>query len=317
MGLGYPVLLGINLLFILFWLLKLDRRILLSAVVIALGFFHLQALYQMEGSNKVVNATESFRISTFNVRMFNHYDWLADDAIADKIALEIEQLKPDLLFLQEYYKTDKVPELDFKFKHVRMTNVGENYGLVIYSNFPILESGITNYNDTALRENNEFIFADIKIHDKTYRCINAHLASVGLGKTDYKRLDNPTEGTQKDIEQGFMTIAKRVGKAFERRESQTNRLLRAIESSPYPVVLAGDFNDTPSSHTYHSFEGLLKDSFLEAGNGFSKTYIRSKIIPLRIDYIFHDIGLRAFNYSVSNKELSDHYAVTVDLEIIQ
>ncbi len=315
-GLAFPVLLVLNILFLVFWLLKLDPRIFLSLVCIGLSLFHIQRLYKFSGSNKVVNPSSSFKVMTYNVRMFNHYAWLADDDVPQKIATEIEQQKPNILFIQEYYQTEKTPEFSFKHHYAKMTNVGKNYGLAIYSDYPILNKGTVDYSDSSHLENNQFIFADIDIKGNTYRCINAHLASVGLGNSDYKRLSNPTEGTQQEIERGFWQIAVRIGKAFKRRTTQAEALVSAIEESPFPVILAGDFNDTPSSYTYKRINNLLEDSFLESGKGFSKTYAQA-LIPLRIDYVFHGETLRAFNYHVSNQKLSDHYSVSVELEIVR
>lgn len=315
-GLAFPVLLGINTLFLVFWLLKLDPRIFLSLICIGLSLFHIQRLYKFSGSNKVVNPTSSFKAMTYNVRMFNHYQWLPEEDVAAKIATEIQQQNPNILFLQEYYQTAKTPEFSFEHSYAKMTNVGKNYGLAIYSDYPIVNKGTVDYSDSAHLENNQFIFADIDIRGSTFRCINAHLASVGLGNSDYKRLSNPTEGTQQEIERGFWQIAVRIGKAFKRRTTQAEALVKAIEDSPFPVILAGDFNDTPSSYTYKRIDNLLTDSFLESGKGFSKTYVQS-FIPLRIDYLFHGETLRAFNYHVCSQKLSDHYGVSVELEIVR
>jgi endonuclease/exonuclease/phosphatase family metal-dependent hydrolase len=313
-GLAYPVLLLLNLGFVLFWALKFDKRIVLSTVVIALGAFHMQRLYQLNGQNKVVNPTNTVRVMSYNVRMFNLYKWIESDGVAEEIKSIIVQAKPEVLFLQEYYQTDITPTLDYAHHYTKMTNRGKNYGLAIFSSYPILETGTITYDGDENRENNEFIFADISLKGKRLRFINAHLASVGLDNKDYVRIENPTEGTQEEIEKGVLQIAQRLHRAFKRRAVQIEALKRAILESPYPVVLAGDFNDTPTSYTYHQIDLLLEDSFLQAGQGFSKTYT-NKFLPLRIDYIFHDASLKAFNYKVIPKKLSDHYPIFVELEL--
>lgn len=313
-GLAYPVLLLFNLGFVLFWTLKFDKRILLSTLVIALGAFHLQRLYQLNGQNKVVNPTETVRVMSYNVRMFNLYKWIESDDIPNKIKAVVEQTKPEILFLQEYYQTTITPTLNYPHRYTKMTNRGKNYGLAIFSSLPIKETGTITYDGDENRENNEFIFADIAVKGKTIRFINAHLASVGLDNKDYVRIENPTEGTQEEIEQDVLQIAKRLHRAFKRRAVQVEALKKAIQDSPYPVVLAGDFNDTPTSYTYHQVDQLLADSFMGAGKGFSKTYAKG-FVPLRIDYIFHDPSLKAFNYKVVPKVLSDHYPIYVELEL--
>ncbi len=313
-GLAYPILLLVNLGFVLFWLLKFDRRILLSVLCISIGYVHIQGLYQFSGSNKVVNPANKLKVMSFNVRMFNHYDWIPAPDVPQKIAKSIAAQKPHLLFLQEYYQTEKTPRLDYTHHYAKMTNKGRNYGLAIYSQYPIAGQGTIRYDENGARENNEFIFADIVAGGDTIRCINAHLASVGLDNKDYERLESPTEGSQEEIEQDILQILKRLHHAFVRRTAQVKALAAAIESSRYPVILAGDFNDTPSSYTYRTLNTLLQDSYLQSGQGFSRTYTKGWI-PFRIDFVFHDHSFRAFNYRVLPAKLSDHYALYVELEL--
>ena len=50
------------------------------------------------------------------------------------------------------------------------------------------------------------------------------------------------------------------------------RIMNHITSSPYPVILGADMNDTPYSFSYNEFTKLLKNSFEEKGNGFGFTF---------------------------------------------
>ena len=38
-----------------------------------------------------------------------------------------------------------------------------------------------------------------------------------------------------------------------------------------PVILCGDFNDTPASYTYRTVKGDLTDGFRDCGSGFGYT----------------------------------------------
>jgi endonuclease/exonuclease/phosphatase family metal-dependent hydrolase len=87
-----------------------------------------------------------------------------------------------------------------------------------------------------------------------------------------------------------------------------------IESSPYPVIICGDFNDPPSSYTYNRISSRLKDAFVEAGSGLGNTY--NGIIPLlRIDYILHSPQLNSGQFRVIEENFSDHFPITCQLEI--
>ena len=101
--------------------------------------------------------------------------------------------------------------------------------------------------------------------------------------------------------------------AYRKRAEQARTVRAEIEKSPYPVILCGDFNDTPSSYTYHKVAQKLEDAFVEAGNGMGKTY--AGIFPsFRIDYIFHDTIFSANQFRTIKADYSDHYPVTTMLE---
>jgi endonuclease/exonuclease/phosphatase family metal-dependent hydrolase len=90
--------------------------------------------------------------------------------------------------------------------------------------------------------------------------------------------------------------------------------LSHIEKSPYPVIVCGDFNDSPISYCYQSFSDQLIDSFKEAGNGIGSSYAGT-MPSYRIDYVFHSDEFKAIRYNTIKDKLSDHYPVTVELAI--
>ena len=94
----------------------------------------------------------------------------------------------------------------------------------------------------------------------------------------------------------------------------------AIDASPYPVIVCGDFNDVPASYAYRRLSKGLQDaflttSFLRTGH----TYVRSSALPwfhnatfgpgIRIDYILTDPMLRATDFRIDRVAYSDHYPV--------
>ena len=101
LSLAVPFLIIINLIFCLYWLLKLKKQFLLSGLVLALGFGHLTALYNFSGKNEQ-SSNDTISLMSYNVRLLNLYDWIDDDAIPEKIHDFIEQATPDILSVQEY-----------------------------------------------------------------------------------------------------------------------------------------------------------------------------------------------------------------------
>ena len=95
---------------------------------------------------------------------------------------------------------------------------------------------------------------------------------------------------------------------FASRALQVDRVRRHMETSPYPVIVAGDFNDTPVSYTYRRMRRGLKDAFVEAGYGAGFTY-RGKYPPNRIDYVLYGEGIECTDFDIIKVKYSDHYPV--------
>lgn len=309
---GYPVLLLVNFLFVIYWLIKLKRKIFLSIICIAIGYMHLPRMYQFGKAPITVGENESLKVMSYNVRLFNSYNWLKDETVEDRIVQLIADENPDVLMLQEFHqeKDNPLKKLGYRYKHSQLHSSGKDFGLVILSRFPITGSQVVEYQHDSIKK--QFHYADILWKDKTIRFINVHLASIGLEDAEYDLLENVDQKNSDEMQEGLKTIITRMHHAFVNRAQQVETVEEYIEKSPHPVVLTGDFNDVPQSWAYHKIDLLLEDSFLDGGEGFGKTYIESPL-PLRIDYIFHSPELQAFNFHKVPQKLSDHYPVVTQI----
>ena len=91
-------------------------------------------------------------------------------------------------------------------------------------------------------------------------------------------------------------------------------IMDKIEESPHPIILAGDFNDTPSSFVYNKISSFLEDTFVEKGNGFGRTYA-GELPLLRIDFILKSQEFKTLNYQRHKVFFSDHFPVSATLQI--
>ena len=109
-----------------------------------------------------------------------------------------------------------------------------------------------------------------------------------------------------------------VGKlipTFKIHQNEIAEIRKAIDDSPYPVILAGDFNAVPNSYEYYHLGKNLKDTFMEVGNG-SGTSFHDYQFPIRIDYIFCSKSIKPVNYQVDRSvKISDHYPVIAEFKI--
>ena len=117
------------------------------------------------------------------------------------------------------------------------------------------------------------------------------------------------------IKEGTRKIIVKLRKAYESRAKQVDNLRSGMNSSPYPMLVCGDLNDTPSSYTYQVLSRDMKDSFKKAGNGLIGNTFRGNLPSFRIDYILFDKKFEAYNYEKFNISLSDHYPISVFINI--
>lgn len=325
-GLAYPVLLIINLLFVIFWLLLVRKYFIISVLAIALGWPHILTHIRFGSPVETSNKGSEIKVMSYNVRLFDLYNWKDNKSRAtrDKIFDLIYTEAPDILCFQEFYGGDErhfnvidtlLSFQQAKYSHIsyiRNKNKRTPFGIAIFSRYRIIQNQQFTSNTSG---NNFCIYTDVIIEEDTVRIINTHLESIRLGREDYLFVSDLASNRAENhsIGKGSLKIFGKMKTAYRKRAEQVRTVSSEIEKSPYPVILCGDFNDTPSSYAYHKVADKLEDAFVEAGSGMGKSY--SGILPsFRIDYIFHDTAFSAYNFRTIKAEYSDHYPVTTLLK---
>lgn len=296
LSLGVPFLIIVNFLFILYWLLRWKRQILLSSVVLVLGINHVTSIYEISSSEDPTGRTELFKVMSYNVRQFNEYGWSKEVDIPKKISQFIKKEDPDVVSIQEYFTGEEHVARSFKYKYIKLKTKDAYFGLAILSKYPIIKSGSL---DFPTATNNNAVYADIVKGEDTLRIINAHLQSFSVKPN----LDNLEKQQTKRVFLG-------MGQTFVRQQRQMNILLDLIKDSPHEVILMGDFNNTAYSYVYRELksEGLY-DAYKEAGNGFGKTF-EFRYFPLRIDFILPSEALEILSFETYDIPFSDHFPVS-------
>jgi endonuclease/exonuclease/phosphatase family metal-dependent hydrolase len=322
-GMGYPFILIVNVLFILLWLVFRKWYILISIVTIAIGWNIFREYFQFhpKGKEPVINEKQ-IRLLTYNVRLFNYYQWDKDTATWSKIIDYIRQENPDIVCFQEFITLPnskhnlenlKKKMAPLSYSHVYYTDrvPGKiNFGMATFSRFPMVHKKMIEFKNSL----NGSIATDMVAGRDTFRLYNCHLQSIRL-RNDYNDvLDSLIFNYSEKQLDNLKDLSSRMKQAFIQRASQVDVLSAEIRSSPYPVIVCGDFNDTPVSYAYHKIRKNLEDAFIEAGSGTGNTY-RGNLPYVRIDYIFYNGPLHAHHYRTKKIHWSDHYPVTVDFTI--
>jgi len=306
LAIGYPTLLLTHLFFILYWLVRLNKAIYLSLAVLILSYFFSVPVFHTKSKFKALAQDNSFSVLSFNSQLsyFSGGQKEKVQAHQSKIIHFLNQENADVLCLQEARKGIS-SNLNYPYKAI--------FGFSqIYSKHEIISSHEIVFNESST---NKSCYADMIIYRDTVRVYNLHLESLHLGNDDYRLLKEWDEETlEKQLQNKTQKLSKKIRKASSKRVSQVERIIESINSSPYPTLLCGDFNDVPQSYIYRKLNAGHKDAFLESGKGFGATY-RQLIFPFRIDFILTDNHWSAYNFNVLEEKLSDHQAIRCDIEI--
>lgn len=321
-GLAYPVFLFINILYLLFWLIRLNKLFLISLISILIGWNHLDSFIQIPLKNsKVEKISNSINVLSYNVRVFNLYNWNNDTKSSDKIFNFINKNTVDVICFQEFLtNTTTLTEREIKnklnnkfYSHIAYSNSNRkyNYGIATYSKYPIINRGLIKFNNTS----NISIYTDIVIGIDTIRVFNNHLQSIRFNKKNYSFIASNKSSDEEETIKELRDISTRLKDAFIKRSQQAEILAVHIKNSPYPVFVCGDFNDTPVSYTYQKISKNLNDSFKESGKGIGNTYL-GKFPSYRIDYILFSSHFTCNQFSIPEIVLSDHYPVLASFSIL-
>lgn len=313
LAIGYPFLFFINFFFAVGWLYQRKRYFYLPTAAILLGGSHFFALMGFNWFNPPPSV-DSVRVMSYNVHYFNATA-LSNQKILEKeqqqIFRTIQEQPVDIFCGQEFSgKTAAYNKKAHTFlaKEMGLSHhfQGGGSSLAIFSKYPILKKGTIDFPNSY----NGAIYVDLKHPTATIRVYSFHLQSIGLGSDEHEifNKDNLSSLGEDQTQKTYQRINNKLKEAFLLREEQVNFIAEHINSSPYPVLVCGDMNDTPNSYAYGLLSTKLKDAFQEKGSGFGSTYAGA--LPfLRIDYAFTSSDCIVEAFKVISNTTSDHYPI--------
>ena len=211
----------------------------------------------------------------------------------ERIAKLIRDTGAELVALQEVDKgTQRTNQRDLAaelaeltgMKHVFEKNIdfqGGEYGNAILSRFPITDHANQHYKMLRDGEQRGILSATIRLGDREITFASTHL--------DHR--SDPSE-----------------------RLSNVEELRSIVENAGVPIIIAGDFNDTPGKEVHTQLREFLTDTWELSGGSDGFTF-SSDNPRSRIDYVWvaPAASWQVFRAKVLTSEASDHLPLVVDL----
>lgn len=324
---AFPIL--ANFLFAILWLFTRKKwRSLLPVSILIICYQLILPVWGLHffSSNKLEAKVDGLKIMSWNVHGLGLFDKPVDKKMPEKIFNLVEKQQPDVFCMIEFYtNTDgsnkkasdyfkKAGYKEYRFMYDNDLGAKIFIGNAVFSRYPL-----SNFEEISIDEYIKMMRCDVTLpNEKKIRLCVVHLQSFLLADKDKAMIEEIKSNTEKleENKKYSRTFLHKMHNAYLKRAPQGILARAEIDKSPIPVVLCADLNDVPTSYTYTTIKGSLKDAFEEKGKGLGRTY--NLISPtLRIDYIFYtDSALNLLGYeTISTPKFSDHNPVIANFSV--
>ncbi len=312
--------------FFFFWIFAKPILSLISITTLALCWQPLKHLVQIRLTPDFVHQKHpsNIRIMSWNVEHFDILEHKTHPERKQEMIDMINSYQPDIACFQEVVAGEKpksinnlqqlMTQLGFEYYHYSYNpkldfDENHHFGIIIFSRLPIVQKNTVSFSPNDY--NSIFQYVDVVRKTDTFRVFNIHMQSLKFSEKNRNYIDKPTLKDQKDLIKSTNIISKlRTG--FLKRSQQSNHIRQSMDSSKYPVIICGDFNDVPNSYAYYTIGKNMTNTFAEKGTGIGRTFY-SVSPTLRIDHIFCDKRFTVQQFVRIKKKLSDHYPLITDL----
>jgi endonuclease/exonuclease/phosphatase (EEP) superfamily protein YafD len=317
LGMTFPVFLLINLAFLLFWLIFKWRMAWIPVCGFLLTYVPISIYMPINARQDIPEGT--LKVISYNVCAYGGNFKYEDgfEHVRDYLFNEA----PDIVCLQEDIDTWRRYVFLHYEKHfayndtmVIANNAKSFNALGIHTKYPIIRRERINYNSEA----NGSAAWWLKVGNDTLVVVNNHFESCHLNKDDRQQYRQILKGEmpRDSIREESKLLLVKLAEANAKRAGQIRAVRRyAQEHSQYPVIVCGDFNDSPISYSRQAMAEVMTDCFVKTGKGIGLSY-NQKAFSLRIDHFFCNEKLEPYHCKIDDEmDASDHNPLICWLKI--
>ena len=285
-GMVFPLLLLFNLGFLFFWLVFAWRKVWIPVVGFLLAFQPIRTYMPLNPRQDVPEGC--IKVISYNVCGYGG-NFKYEDAF-ERIISYFQEQQADIVCVQEdidswrRYVFDHYRKIyPYNDTTVFVNSAAAFNGVGIHTRYPILRKERIPYTS----EHNGSMAYYLQVGSDTVLVVNNHLESCHLSIEDRTRYKDMLRGDMESdtAKAESRLIIDKLSEAAARRAPQAEAVRRYVrEHSQYPVIVCGDYNDTPISYAHRAMAKGLTDCFVESGRGVGLSY-NQKGFWVRIDNI--------------------------------
>ena len=318
-GLAFWEIFFFNVVVFFLLLMMWSRKVWISVIALLIAVPGLLKSFSFGTYSKAEN---SIRVMSYNVHMFDHIDGTTDNEQFAKDVIDmVRKQAPDILCCQEfttYKKGVTRPKCiedfaeDAGFQYIYYNRKNGFGGNVIFSKYPIAKVA----EDSGFGQENTYgVMVSVDAGERgKFHLANVHLLSYMITDSEIEVLTNTSE-RQNNLDTIGKKVLRKLGYAFQKRSEELQTVLNGMPPIEGPVIVCGDFNETPLSYNYRQMQkaGFI-DTFTKVGRGIKPTFAW-KLPLLRIDYIWSKDGVTPLRFKRYRYKASDHYPIMLDFAI--
>ena len=282
LSLVFPVFLFSDLAFVAFWLIFKAKRVWIPLVGLATCFSFVRDYMPFNLSSEP--ADSAMTVLSFNTHGFGGAEAYDGDG-QNLVVRYLAATDADIICLQETYSEALRKTLSDSLEP-KGYHEASHKGLSLYSRLPVISFEELTYPTL----NNSGFLAYLLWRSDTILLINNHFESNHFSPEIRQKYVDALEqtananrhATADSLIGEVKPLLRLMAEAAPMRAAQTD-IIDSIVTTwlPRPVILCGDFNDTPVSYTHRVLTRHLTSAFRQSGNGLGRTF-REKGFPVRI-----------------------------------
>lgn len=316
----FPIIALANVAFLFFWLIFKVKRIWLPLLGLLVCGSFLWDYCPLNFSKNVPDGDSCLTLFSYNTHSYGGQE-ARDEEGNNVVANQIYFSGADIICLQE---SSSGGGTDLKTIQNNMEEMGyyhyNSKGVVIFSRLPIVEADTLSFPTRT----NGGIYAKLLEGQDTILLINNHFESNHLSeviKEDYRdAIENHARNAYEQhirdtIRRELKPVVNLLSVAAPLRAAQVDTIQHFIEKwLPRPVIIMGDFNDTPVSYTLRTLTKELTSAYSQSGTGTGFTF-HDRGFPVRIDHILFSGDRWQSHHTYIDKSVkhSDHYPIITKL----